>query len=146
MRGRASLRATSLAAAILVIAAGCVAATPRVTQSVDLLNRLVEARTYITEQAPAADEGCTVVGDVETRLYGEPGLADVRAWSDLRDAADALQAACGQQIMLAQPAQDASQALTRARTRWQQGIQRELALACDHLRQAATALGRPTPC
>ena len=44
-----------------------------------------------------------------------------------------------QDILLAQPSTD-SPALLAARERWQHGIQREMAVACDHLRAAAAAL------
>jgi hypothetical protein len=83
---------------------------------------------------------------VQTRLFGEPGLVDVQpGWTQLRDAADALQAVCGQTALLAQPSTD-SPAIVQARVRWQAGIQREMALACDHLRHAAAALDRASPC
>jgi hypothetical protein len=86
------------------------------------------------------------MGDIETRLYGEPGLVEVQpAWSRLANAAHALQAVCGQTALLAQPI-TGSPALERARAEWQQGIQRETDVACDHLRAAAIALNRRAPC
>jgi hypothetical protein len=115
-------------------------------QMADLLDQLSAARGMLTEQPPRVDDACTVVGTAQTRLYGEPGLVDVRpAWPLLRDAADALQAACGQGMLLAQPSTD-SPAVQTARQRWTQGIQREMGVACDHLRAAAAALGRVAPC
>ena len=48
-----------------------------------------------------------MIGDVQTRLFGEPGLVDVQpGWTQLRDAADALQAVCGQGMLLTQPTID----------------------------------------
>jgi len=125
--------------------AGCLA-DPQKLQSVDLLDRLTSAREMLAVQAPPADEACNMVGDVQTRLYGEPGLVEVQpAWTALRDAASALHAVCGQSTLLAQPSND-SPTLVQARARWQLGIQREMGVACDHLREAAAALGRPARC
>src|SRR5438067_7050841 len=126
-------------AALAWVAAGCLP-DPQRLQSVALLDQLVSARATLGQQAPQYDEACNAVGDVQTRLSGEPGLVDVRpAWPALRDATVALQAVCGQTTMLSQPTTD-SLAVAQARARWQQGIQREIGLACDHLRQAARAL------
>jgi hypothetical protein len=131
--------------ALLALVSGCLA-DPHRAQSVDLLDQLTSARGIVADQPSRADEACNMVGDVQTRLFGEPGLVDVQpAWSQLRDAAAALQAVCGQTALLAQPSTE-SPAMVQARARWQAGIQREMALACDHLRQAAVALGRGTPC
>ena len=95
---------------------------------------------------PPPPEACNDVGDVETRLYGEPGLTELRpAWSELAEAAHALQAVCGQDALLLQPA-TGSLAVESARERWRAGQQREMGVACDHLRAAATALGRDAPC
>jgi hypothetical protein len=130
---------------LVLLAVGCLPDPQRV-QSVALLDQLVGARTMLGEQPPRADQACTTVGDVHTRLTGEPGLVDVRpAWPALRDATQALQAACGQATMLGQPSTD-SVAITMARQRWQQGIQLEIGVACDHLRKAAAALDRTQPC
>jgi len=130
---------------LLTVASGCVA-DPHKVQSVELLDGLTRARGLVAEQPTRAGDACNLVGDVQTRLFGEPGLVDIQpAWTQLRDAADALQAVCGQNALLAQPSTD-SPAVVQARVRWQSGIQREMALACDHLRQAAAALGRATPC
>ncbi len=125
--------------------AGCLP-DPQRLQSVALLDQLVSARAMFGEQPPRADAACDVVGSVQTRLSGEPGLVDVRpGWPALRDAAQALRAVCGQNTMLSQPATD-SVAFAQAHQRWQQGIQREIGLACDHLREAAAALDRTQPC
>src|SRR5207248_636466 len=109
--------------------------------------QLVTARATLSQgYASEADTACTNVGDVQTRLTGEPGLVDVRpAWPALHQAAQALQAVCGQTTMLGQPSTD-SVAAKQAQQRWQQGIQREISVACDHLRQAAAALDRAQPC
>jgi hypothetical protein len=128
----------------LLLFCGCLP-SPQQAQSRDLLDRLTHARETL-RQDPALADACAAVGDAETRLYGEPGLSDVRpAWTELADAAHALQAVCGQGALVAQPGLD-SPASKAAQQRWQQGIQRELGVACDHLRAAATALERGAPC
>jgi hypothetical protein len=121
-------------------------ANPQRDQAGQLLEQLTHARAQLAQQPPPPAEACQAVGDVETRLYGEPGLVSVQpAWSHLADAAHALQAVCGQATLVAQPGPD-SAPLAAAHQRWQQGIQRELGVACDHLRAAATALDRSVAC
>jgi hypothetical protein len=118
---------------------------PQRGQAADLLDRLTLVRLKLGE-FPPPPEACNDVGDVETRLYGEPGLTEVRpAWSELANAAHALQAVCGQDALLLQPV-TGSLALESARERWRAGQQREMSVACDHLRAAASALGRDAPC
>ena len=120
---------------------GCVADAQQ-RQSAQLLEQLVAARA----QFAAQQDACDLVGDVQTRLYGEPGLSNVQpAWSSLRAAAAALQAICGQSTLLAQPG-GGSPAAALARERWMRGIDRQNAVACEHLRAAAGALGRSAPC
>ena len=86
---------------------------------------------------------CDLIGGVDTRLTGEPGLVDLRpTWPALRNATDDLLAACGQLRLLATPALDTA-AVRDARQRWQQGAQRELTQACSELQAAAQSLGRP---
>ena len=102
-------------------------------------------RTQLQQNPPPAD-ACIAVGDIETRLYGEPGLVEMQpTWSRLADAAHALQAVCGQTELLAQPI-SGSPALETARAEWLAGIQRELSVACDDLRAAALSLNRESPC
>ena len=133
------------ALAVVWLAAGCLPDPQRV-QSVTLFDQLVSAHATLSVRPIQPEPACTTVGDVQTRLTGEPGLVDVRpAWPALHQAAQALQAVCGQNIMLSQPSTD-SAAIAQARQRWQQGIQREVVVACDHLRVAAAALDRSTPC
>jgi len=128
----------------LLVASGCLP-SPQQAQTRDLLDQLTRARATL-RQDPALADGCAAVGDAETRLYGEPGLVDVQpAWTELADVAHALQAVCGQGALAAQPGLD-SPASRAAQQRWQQGIQRELGVACDHLRAAAADLGRGAPC
>src|SRR5712692_1118517 len=105
--------------ALLVLVTTACLPDPQRAQSITLLDQLVAARTTLAEQPPrAADQACPAVGDVHTRLTGEPGLVDVRpAWPALRDATQALQAVCGQNVMLAQPSLD-SIAMAEARNRW----------------------------
>lgn len=129
---------------LALLVGGCLA-DPQRTQTVDLLERLTDARGKLATFPPPSD-ACNEIGDVETRLYGEPGLTEVHpAWSELADAAHALQSVCGQDILLLQPVTGTS-ALGAARERWKEGRQREIGVACDHLRAAATALGRDAPC
>jgi hypothetical protein len=141
---------TTFAVALVVglLVAGCLP-DPHRTQSVDILDRLIRARALFNEQPPPIDKACGILGDVETHLFGEPGLSQLQpAWSALRDATRALESTCGQNTLLALPARNGknSQTLREARLRWQDGIQREMTLACDHLRLAAQALNRPAPC
>jgi hypothetical protein len=140
-------RATSLvisAAMALTLAVACLP-DPQRGQATDLLDRLTVVRAKL-QSFPPPPEACNDVGDVETRLYGEPGLTELRpAWSELADAAHALQAVCGQDALLLQPV-TGSLALEAARERWRAGQQRELRVACDYLRAAAMALGRDAPC
>jgi hypothetical protein len=117
---------------------------PQRLQSSRLLDQLVAARSGLLVQQ--LDDPCNSVGDVESRLSGEPGLVDVRpAWPALRNAADALLAVCGQSRLLAQPYEPTT-AVRTARERWQQGVTSELATACRELNAAADALGRSRPC
>ena len=143
--GHKGVTVVSLCALVLV-GAGCLA-DPQRNQSVQLLERLSAVRVqFASRTSGAPGDACDAVGDVQTRLYGEPGLSDVQpAWSELRDAAEALHAVCGQAVMLAQPA-TGSAALDAVRQRWADGVQRELGVACEHLRAAAVALARPQPC
>ena len=128
----------------LLLLSACLA-SPQQAQTRDLLDQLTHARETL-RQDPAMPDACAQVGDAETRLYGEPGLVDVQpAWTELADAAHALQAVCGQGALVAQPGLD-SPASNAAQQRWQRGIQRELGVACDHLRAAASALDHDSPC
>jgi hypothetical protein len=125
---------------------GACAPDPQRIQTVDLLGRLVAARGMFMGQPPQAQKACDEVGYVQTRLNYEPGLTNVRpAWAALSDAAEALQAVCGENSLLAQPAID-SLAVAAAHQRWQASLQRETDIACDHLRAAARALDRASPC
>ncbi len=129
---------------LTLLVSGCLA-DPQRAQTADLLDRLVAVQGQLQQNPPAAD-ACIAVGDIETRLYGEPGLIGIQpAWSRLADAAHALQAVCGQTALLAQPI-SGSPALEAARARWLEGIQHNLALACDDLRLAASSLSRDSPC
>jgi len=74
------------------------------------------------------------------------GLTNVRpAWAALSQAASALQTVCGVNSLLGQPALD-TVAVVQAHLRWQQAVEREIGVACDHLRDAAQALDRASPC
>jgi hypothetical protein len=118
---------------------------PQRIQSNQLLDQLVAARSALA-LPPQLDAGCDIMGHMQTRLYGEPGLVEVRpAWRALVDTATALQAVCGLGTLLRQPALD-SVATHDGRQRWQAGIDRELAVACTHLREAASALDSTVPC
>jgi hypothetical protein len=129
---------------VLVLASGCLA-DPQRLQMARLFDTLVDARLALSEQPPRLDAGCDSVGDVSSRLSGEPGLVDVRpAWPALRAAADALHAVCGQQRLLEQPFEPTG-AMLAARVRWQRGVAFELASACRHLVDGAAALSRTAP-
>jgi hypothetical protein len=131
---------------LLVAASAACLPDPQRAQTVELLDQLNAARNLLDEQPPQVDPACTMLGDVQTRLYGEPGLVDVQpAWTHLRDASEALQAVCGHDALLAEPS-SGSPGIQAARLSWQQGIEREMGVACDDLRNAAAALGRGTPC
>jgi hypothetical protein len=135
----------SLVLVLLGLATACLP-EPQRLQSVTLLDQLTTARAMFGQQPVNADLACNIVGDVQTRLYGEPGLAELRpAWQALGQAAEALQAVCGQHNLLEQASTNSPTEL-QARQRWQAGMQREIGIACDHLREAASALDRPTPC
>ena len=136
-----------VAALATTLALGACLPDPHSTQLVDLFDRLVLARAMLAEAAPRATEACDVVGEVQNRLDGEPGLVDVRpAWPALRSATTALQAVCGLTSLATAPSDVETAALGGARERWQAGIQRELGVACDRLRDGAASLGRPSPC
>jgi hypothetical protein len=138
-------RITMVVIGLTLVLVGCLP-DPRLAEARELLDQLASARGMLAEQPPRVQEGCGLIGTTATRLYGEPGLADVmQAWPELRDATNALGAVCGQDMLLAEPSTGSPYAVA-GRERWQQGIQREMAVACDHLRGAAAALGRGAPC
>lgn len=136
-----------LALALLLVLTGCLPDPQRI-QAEQLLDRLVAARVALAETPPRMGASCDDVAEVKSRLMGEPGMKRIQAaWPALRDSADALEAVCGQAQLLAVPAAGTdSAALAAARARWQDGVSRQLALACDNLRAAATGLGREAPC
>jgi len=119
---------------------------PQRTQMSHLLDQLVEARAALGEQPPRVETACDTVGAVESRLWGEPGLVDVKpAWPALHAAADALLAACGQSRLLQQPFEPTA-AMVAARERWHAGVARQLGVACRYLGEAGQALGRGQAC
>ena len=92
-----------LALLLAVLATACLP-DPQRMQMGRLLDQLGDARSALVAQPPRVDAACDMVGEVESRLSGEPGLVDVKpAWSAMRDAADALLAVCGQSRLLEQP-------------------------------------------
>ena len=124
--------------------AGCLP-DPARAQAARLLDELVQAHAALA--SPPGDVGptCDLIGGVDTRLTGEPGLVDLRpTWPALRNATDDLLAACGQLRLLATPGLDTA-AVREARQRWQQGAQHELTQACAELQSAAASLGRQPP-
>ena len=132
-------------AASVILLSGCLP-DPQRLQLQQRLAQLAVARLGLQQSPPQTTSNCDQVADVKSHLAGEPGLVNEQpAWSELRASVDALQAVCGQAVLLEQPAAD-SAVLVAARARWQQGIQRELLIACEHLRRAAAALGNATPC
>ncbi len=119
---------------------------PQRTQMARLLDQLIEARTALREQPPRIDAACDTVGEVENRLWGEPGLVDVKpAWPAMRSAADALLAVCGTNRLLQQPFEPTA-AMLEARQRWQVGAVTQLDVACRSLTEAGQALGRGQVC
>jgi len=132
-------------ALLLVLGSGCLP-DPHQIQLRQLLDNLVQARIALSEEPPRIDEACDTIGDVESRLLGEPGLSESKpAWPALHDAADALLAVCGQQRLLEQPFEPTA-AMLVARARWQAGVTTGLSGSCARLRDAAQALGRAMPC
>ena len=138
-----------LGTAVGLLLAGCLPDPARV-QAARLLDQLVQAHAALQAAAQAGPAGdvsatCDTIGGVDTRLTGEPGLADLRpSWPALRAATDDLLAACGQVRLLQIPSPD-TPAVRDARDRWQAGAQRELAQACRQLGAAAASLDRPRP-
>jgi len=127
------------------ILASCIG-DPQRLQSAQLYDQLVDARSALDDRPPRLATGCGIVGYVQTRLSGEPGLVEVRpVWAALMDSATSLSAVCGQTTLLQQASLD-TPASSQARQRWQQGVDRELEVACAHLREAASALVRAPPC
>jgi hypothetical protein len=128
---------------VLLLGSACLP-DPQRMQMAQLLDNLGDAHSALMEQPPRVDSACDTVGDVQSRLWGEPGLADVKpAWPAMRQAADALLAVCGQDRLLAQPFEP-TPATLEARERWQAGAASELEIACRSLGEAAVALGRAT--
>jgi hypothetical protein len=124
-----------LLAVVFLLVCGACLPDPQRGQAVSLLTRLSAARIGFATDWPRA---CDEVGDVQTRLYGEPGLTGVRpAWVELRAAAEALQAVCGQTTLLAAGVDV---------PRWRAGVDRQLSVACEHLRAASASLDQPPPC
>lgn len=139
-----SLGALTLVIALAVSSASCLPDPHRV-QAQELFDRLGQARLAFTNPNTFED-ACNAVGEVQTRLVGEPGLAEGGpGYPALRDAAAALQAVCGQGTLVRE-ATAQTDASAAARARWTTGMQRELDLACEYLRAAAGDLGRQAPC
>src|ERR1700704_1791642 len=70
---------SSLVVSLALVVTACLP-DPQRGQSITLLNQLVAARTMLAAQPSVApDQACTTVGDVQTRLTGEPGLVNVSA-------------------------------------------------------------------
>ena len=130
---------------VLLFVTSCVP-DPQRTQMARLLDQLIRARSELVGSPARVDAACDSVGDVQGRLWGEPGLVDVRpAWPALHAAADALLAACGQSRLLQQPFEPTA-AMLDARQRWQAGLATELDTACRYLGDAAVALERGRTC
>lgn len=136
--------ALTLVLALAVLSASCLP-DPHRLQAQELLDRLGQARVAFTNP-DTFEDACNVVGEVQTRLVGEPGLAEHGpGYPALRDAAAALQAVCGQGTLVREATAQTG-ASAAARARWTAGIQRELDVACQQLRGAAGDLGRRAPC
>jgi hypothetical protein len=128
----------------VVLLAGCLP-DPARGQAARLLDELIQAHGALSAASGDVSPTCDLIGGVDTRLTGEPGLVDLRpTWPALRNATDDLLAACGQLRLLATPGLDTA-AVRAARQRWQQGAQHELAQACQELQSAAASLNHPRP-
>lgn len=135
-----------IAMAVVCLGATACLSDPGHAELGQIFDQLTSTRSMLAESPPRVSDGCTLLGTASTRLYGEPGLADIQpAWTELQNTAYALQAVCGQSMLLAQPS-TGSTFIVAARARWQQGIEREMGVACDHLRSAAAALNRASAC
>ena len=129
---------------LLLLAAACLP-DPARGQAGRLLDELAQAHTALSAASGDVSPTCDLVGGVDTRLTGEPGLVDLRpTWPALRNATDDLLAACGQLRLLATPGLDTA-AVREARQRWQQGAQHALTQACQELQSAAASLNRQPP-
>jgi hypothetical protein len=141
------LRPFRLSLLLLLLGTGCLA-DPARTQAAGLLDQLVQTHAALSATAAAGTAGdasatCDLVGGVDTRLTGEPGLVDLRpTWPALRAATDDLLAACGQVRLLEAPALD-TLVVREAHQRWAAGASRSLAAACTQLQTAAISLGKP---
>jgi hypothetical protein len=126
---------------VVFLAAACLP-DPARGQAGRLLDELVSAHASLSAASGDVSPTCDLIGGVDTRLTGEPGLVDLRpTFPALRAATDDLLAACGQLRLLGTPGLETG-AVREARVRWQAGAQRELAQACVQLQAAADSLGR----
>jgi hypothetical protein len=141
------LRFPLSALSLLVLLGSACLPDPARGQAGRLLDELVQAHASLSAASGDVSPTCDLIGGVDTRLTGEPGLVDLRpTWPALRNATADLLAACGQLRLLATPGLD-TLAVRQARQRWQQGAAHELTQACQELQSAATSLARqPPPC
>ncbi len=137
---------TALLLALLVLAAtACLPNTERAL-AVQLTQQLAQAHGQLIQQPGAPQKPCDRAGDVRAALFreeGEGGL-DPTVWKELRQANDALMAACGQYRLLNSPPSDTVVA-QQARLRWEAGARESLRLMCAYLQQVAPRLNQPTP-
>jgi hypothetical protein len=148
-----------LALLVLLLALGACAPDPRARQAGQLLDQLDAARAALAADAAQGEAVCGTSESVVTGLEAVPGLDELRAtYIALRDASDALTAACGQARLVelaavgeqqVQPDEHAQlperTALAAAEQRWRAGLARDLALTCRYLRDAARSLDRAPP-
>jgi|SRR5919197_1405071 hypothetical protein len=126
---------------LLLLAAGCLPDSRRALAAT-LVGQLADARSQLADAPESPDGPCEETGGVRARLYGELGRSDAEdIWVPLRQATDALIAACGQLRLLGLPAAE-GRVVEQARVAWREGAQRELREACVHLRVAAARVGR----
>jgi hypothetical protein len=134
---------TALLLAAVLFGTGCLPDARRL-QMARLFDQLADAGAELRQGR--SDPACQTVGDVNTRLIGEPGLTELRdTWPHMRDATQALLAVCGQLRLLQQPFDDTA-AMLAARDRWQAGVERELGVACERLKLAGRSVDRVVDC
>jgi hypothetical protein len=141
-------RVLAAALAILALLGAACAPDPRPAAAGGLLDELDGARARLAADPAQGEAACGTAESVVTRLEGVSGLTndDLRpTYLALRDAGDALTAACGQLRLLELPADEGQAAVRQAHARWRAGAERDLALVCGYLTEAARSLGRTPP-
>lgn len=133
-------RLVAAAAAVMAVSAACLADNQR-PLALSLLDDMSRARARLVQDADLA-QTCDQAGVVRGKLYSEVRMnLPPEPWGALRRANDAFFAACGQLILLSLPGDIPAP----SREQWRRGADLQLASMCESLRQAAAALGQPSP-